>query len=126
VRRQPCGDEDAPWTYSVTADPQRWLAGLPVGPLLLHVDFDYFCNRFDGDSDWEGRPTRNPADRAEVLRRIDALAEAIAGAAIAPRIASVCGALSPGFFPAEFWGESVERLARGLSRAGVDVTAWSD
>lgn len=112
------------WSYSATSSCEQWLSDLPDGPLLLHVDFDYFCNRFNGDSDWSSAPARNDASEDEVLARVDAIAAAIADASVGHRVAAVSGALSPGFFPAEMWAATVSRLAVGLSQSGVGVPAW--
>jgi hypothetical protein len=117
-------DSASGWRYNATADPEGWLADLPSGPLLLHIDFDYFCNRFNGDSDWRCGCAPNDASREEVLTRVDAMVTAIGNARIGHRIVDVCGALSPGFFPSELWPETVSQLAAGLSDAGVDVDAW--
>jgi hypothetical protein len=79
----------------VTSDPRAWLAELTAGPLLLHVDFDYFCNRFNGDSDWHEHPQANDVGEEEVERRVDTLVAALAEADVAGAVQSVCGALSP-------------------------------
>jgi hypothetical protein len=114
----------APWTYRATSDPDVWTRNLPEGPLLLHVDFDYFCNRFNGDSDWVLNPPENDVTPDAVAERVDAVVTALGAAGAAGRIADVCGALSPGFFPAELWASTVARLAEGLGRLGVEVPAW--
>lgn len=123
VRLDP-GEATAPWTYRVTADPAAWIADVPPSPVLLHVDFDYFCNRFNGDSDWAGYPRRNDVTVDEVRSRVDALARALGDSGVADRIVDVSGSLSPGFFPAEMWDETVSRLAAGLQGVGLDVPAW--
>ncbi|MGI8624793.1 MAG: hypothetical protein ACR2NB_15235 [Solirubrobacteraceae bacterium] len=118
---------DAPfdgWSYRVTSDPCAWLAELAAGPLLLHVDFDYFCNRFNGDSDWHEHTHANDVGEDEVERRVDRLVAALEAAGVAGAVESVCGALSPGFFPAEYWAATVQRLRGGLASLGVDVSAW--
>lgn len=115
---------DGGWSYQVTTNPRAWLADLAGRSLLLHVDFDYFCNRFDGDSDWYQHPHANDVGEEEVERRVDALVAALAEAGAGEAIDSICGALSPGFFPAEYWAATVARLRGGLANIGVDVSAW--
>ncbi|MBZ5763594.1 hypothetical protein LAV84_29830 [Rhizobium sp. VS19-DR104.2] len=44
--------------YRLTPDVDDWLEGIQGSPLLLHIDMDYFNNRYDGDSDWRDRPAR--------------------------------------------------------------------
>jgi hypothetical protein len=38
--------------YRLTHRLDYWLADLPVAPILLHIDMDYFNNRYNGNSDW--------------------------------------------------------------------------
>ena len=46
-------EEAASHRYIVTHSPEVWLMDLPDWPVLLHIDMDYFNNRFDRDSDWQ-------------------------------------------------------------------------
>lgn len=115
---------DDGWSYRVTSDPSAWLAELARGPLMLHIDFDYFCNRFNGDSDWHEYPHDNDVGQQEIERRVDRMVAALAEAGVAGAVQSVCGALSPGFFPAEYWAMTVERVCAGLASLGVDVSSW--
>lgn len=103
-----------PGRYRITADVDDWLEGLRLGPVLLHVDMDYFNNRYDGDVDWPDRHPRHDPALGEVLERIDVVAQAVRAAGVLPRIAASVVAYSPGFFPAEFWRDADERLRRGL------------
>jgi hypothetical protein len=121
---EPVGGLRPAWTYEVTDDPERWLADLPPGPLLLHVDFDYFCNRFNGDSDWQTVPPQNSVGDVTVRARVDALCATLDRSDAVERIEDVTGALSPGFFPASLWSSTLDRLRRGLDGAGLSVDAW--
>lgn len=103
-----------PGRYRITADLDDWLEGLQPGPILLHVDMDYFNNRYDGDIDWPDRHPRHDPPLGEVIERIDMVAQAMRTAGVLPRIAASVVAYSPGFFPAEFWREADERLRRSL------------
>jgi len=105
-----------PGCYRLTSDLTDWLAGLSPGPILLHIDMDYFNNRYDGDSDWSVRPKAlNPSLEA-IMVRIDELVRALDQAGIGPRIEDIAIAYSPGFFPAEFWHSAAERLIPALER----------
>lgn len=95
-----------PQSYLLTPDIDEWLANVGDGPILLHIDMDYFNNRFDGDGDWQERePSLNP-DRTAVMARIREVAKAISDHGLLPRIADGVVAYSPGFFPSEFWDEA--------------------
>ncbi len=108
--------------YLVTHLPDEWLEDLPDAPVLLHIDMDYFNNRFDRDSEWHGSAApRHDPDLAAMSGAMDELFAALDRAGVASRIESVAVALSPGFFPAEFWHPLTGRLAarlREVARAG--------
>src|SRR5205823_4355086 len=97
-------------TYRLTSRLDYWLAELPDAPVLLHVDMDYFNNRYNGDSDWSERRSCHDPGLAEIVGRIDDLFDALSRYRVDSRIENVTVALSPGFFPAELWEESIARI----------------
>lgn len=103
-----------PGRYRATNDLSDWLAGIGAGPVLLHVDMDYFNNRYDGDGDWVDRMRRHDPTTDEVLSHIDEVTAAMRHAGLIDRIADAAVAFSPGFFPAELWQVAEERLRAGL------------
>jgi hypothetical protein len=103
-----------PGRYRATADLADWLEGIGPGPVLLHVDKDYFNNRYDGDGDWPDRVRRHDPPLDAVLARVDEVTAAIRDAGLIERIADAVVAFSPGFFPAEMWRAAAARLRRGL------------
>ncbi len=109
-------DAVGPGTYRVTPDVQEWLSGIGPGPILLHIDMDYFSNRYDGDSDWLERNDKLDPPLQQILAKIDELTGALADAEIAPRIEQIAVAFSPGFFPAEHWCAAANRLLPALER----------
>jgi hypothetical protein len=96
--------------YDVTDDLASWLRNLPGGPVLIHVDMDYFNNRFNGDSDWVDYGPKYDPPLSDVLLRIDQVFDALAGEGVAERVADFAVALSPGFFPADLWAPAVGRI----------------
>lgn len=102
--------------YRFTHDLDLWLEGLSKtrAPILLHVDMDYFCNRYDGDSDHIDHPGPLNDTLPQILSRIDVLTKALHLHGLAERLVDIVIAFSPGFFPAEFWAESCDRLLIGL------------
>jgi hypothetical protein len=95
-----------PQSYLLTPDIDEWLADLGEGPILLHIDMDYFNNRFDGDGDWKEREQSLDPDRTDVMARIRAVAKALSSHGLLPRVVDGVIAYSPGFFPSEFWSEA--------------------
>lgn len=104
--------EPAGSNYRVTSDVAEWISDLPDGVVLLHVDFDYFNNRFNGDSDWPLQPDRHDPPLDEVLRQIRRTMNAVAECG--RPVASIAAALSPGFFPAEMWEPAVACFSESL------------
>ena len=97
-------------SYEAFSDVEPWCEGLPSAPVLLHIDMDFFNNRYNGDSDWEGRPGRYDPQVDRVLTRIDEVIRPLGSLDVAHRPVDVTVALSPGFFPAELWAPAVGRL----------------
>lgn len=103
-----------PGRYRATDDLADWLDGIVPGPVLLHVDMDYFNNRYDGDGDWPDRVRRHDPSPEVVLAKVDEVTAAIRAAGLVERIEDAVVAFSPGFFPAEMWRAAEDRLRAGL------------
>ena len=101
-----------PGRFRQTADLDEWLERLPKAPVLLHVDLDYFNNRYDGDGDWADRVAKLDPTLDEVLARVNALADALTRARVGSWLEDVTIAFSPGFFPAELWQPASDLLLR--------------
>lgn len=103
-----------PGRYRITDNLERWVEGIAPGPILLHVDMDYFNNRYDGDGDWRERTATLDPQLDEVLAQIDRVTGVLRSADLVGRIEDAVIAFSPGFFPAELWEEADRRLQAGL------------
>ncbi|HBO5727299.1 hypothetical protein JE010_01895 [Pseudomonas aeruginosa] len=112
--------------YRFTNDLDAWLEGLDGdanrgggsdAAILLHIDMDYFCNRYDGDSDAIERPGPLNPSLPEILDQISTFTQALRHRGLLDRLDDIVIAFSPGFFPAEFWAESCERLLSGLGES---------
>jgi hypothetical protein len=102
--------------YTITAELNEWLQDLPANvPVLLHIDMDYFNDRYNGDSDWELHPNPYDPSQEQIIRSIDLIFDTLYQKKVIDKICSVDVALSPGFFPAEFWEPSIERIRYHLS-----------
>lgn len=103
-----------PGRLRITPDLDDWLADLQPGPVLLHIDMDYFNNRYDGDSDWEDHQEPLDPDSDAVCDTIDRMTHALVARGLVGRLEDVVVAFSPGFFPAELWARADARLKAGL------------
>ena len=116
-------DPDSPTKrYRFTRHLRDWLAGIPDSPILLHIDMDYFNNRFDGDSDWEESASRHDPPLLSVLKSIDELFAAIDASGVSEQIEDVSVGISPRFFPAEMWRPCVEKLNDRLAPLGFGIS----
>lgn len=104
-----------PGTYMRTSDVALW-ADIPLdAPALLHLDLDYFNNRFNGDSHWnqDDGPRHDP-DIVTVCSMVDAVFDALADSGARRCIEDVFIGVSPGFFPSELWQTTIEHIERRL------------
>lgn len=108
--REPCDDSRA-WSDA------RWLRRreLPVrlpdaGAVWLDIDLDYFCNRFDGDSD-RLQNESSEEEHAELERRLTLFRNGLARAEWIRDIVAVSIAVSPGFLPAAHWETALGAVA---------------
>jgi hypothetical protein len=108
--------ETGPGRYRLTPDVDDWLAGANTGAVLLHIDMDYFNNRFDGDSEWPTRSSPFDPSLDQVLGKIDEMIGALRRTGVGARIEDVVIAYSPGFFPGELWGPAEARLRPALEQ----------
>ncbi len=79
-------------------------------PVLLHIDLDYFNNRFDGRPDWQGVTSRHDPSIAHVLEQVDFVFHQLRESNI--ELADICVGVSPGFFPAEFWQATLKQIRK--------------
>jgi hypothetical protein len=101
-------------TYQVRDDEAALLADIDGGPILLHIDLDFFNNRFNGDSDWANHNEQHDPDHNQVMRRVEQLVAALTP--LRHRIVDVEIGISPGFFPAELWAPVCDALVDRLGR----------
>lgn len=114
VRLQEGVEGTGPGRYRITDDPARWVENVRPGPVLLHVDMDYFNNRYDGDGDWRERREVLDPPVSKVVAEVDRVTTTLRRAGLVSRIGDAVIAFSPGFFPAELWEASDSRLQEGL------------
>lgn len=82
---------------------------------LLHLDMDYFNNRFDGDSNWLSRESIYNPSLSIVKRKIKDLFAKLEAKLDGNSIENTTIAFSPGFFPSELWKSSLETIDEAFS-----------
>lgn len=97
--------------YDITNLLEMWIANLPCAPILLHIDMDYFNCRYDGDSDWQNQMPRYDPNLSVQLQKMEEIFSAIIKAGLRDNIEDISVALSPGFFPVEFWDEGIRKIS---------------
>lgn len=107
-------DSEARHSYERTPSLTAWLNDLPDWPMLLHLDLDYFNNRFDGDSAWYDRKRIHDPPAEKMGAAVDALFDNLVASGALDRIEDVSIAVSVGFFPAEYWSPTLERIVDRL------------
>lgn len=73
---------------------------------FLHIDLDYFNDRYDGDSNWRERPRIFDPPSEEVECDIRSTINSLSRL----EWSNISVAYSPAFFPSEFWGFTSKHL----------------
>lgn len=103
-----------PGTCRITPNHQHWLEGLTSGPIFLHVDMDYFNNRYDGDTDWASRIPKLDPELPAILSEVSVVTDTLKRHGALEKLSDIAVAFSPGFFPAEYWESASQALLAGL------------
>lgn len=104
-----------PWTFRQT---RSLPTDLPIGEqegIWLDIDLDYFWNRYNGDSDRRCEIAL-PGEQDEVLRRVNDFLAKFNDVNWLARIEAVSIAVSPGFFPAEYWAMVIAAVCDGIRK----------
>ena len=87
----------------------------PAGSVLLDIDMDYFCNPFEQKDEKAGKcASQHCWEQVEVS--IDRVTTLLERAAWRPRVRVVTVALSPGFFPSQYWAAALAKIEPSLRR----------
>lgn len=102
-------------SYMISSNPKIIVDEAQANSLiLLHIDCDGFYNRYDGCS--SGRDPRSNLDMAEIKQRITQLFYHFRELT-KPVFINI--ALSPGFYPSEFWRETCYQLYSTGEKMGI-------
>jgi hypothetical protein len=83
------------------------------GSVLLDIDMDYFCNPFEPEEK-NGKKNISRHCWEEIELAIDRVTTVLQRSAWREQVRIVTVALSPGFFPSQYWPAAVARLESGL------------
>ncbi|RNL53138.1 hypothetical protein [Pedobacter jejuensis] len=103
--------------YRLSTDLIRILSDIPKDAVvLIHIDMDYFNNRFDGDSDWADHVKKHDPGAKIVHSQIETVLKTLKRDVDFERVMDFTIALSPGFFPSEYWADSFTLFNKYLLR----------
>jgi hypothetical protein len=94
----------------------------PTMDIFLHIDMDYFNNRYNGSDEWKYNPARHDQPLELQKEEMTRICESLVGAGLVERIRHVSIGISPSFYPSEFWEEAITFLLHGLVASGLPVS----
>lgn len=103
-------DEKKITTYFESNEYKKCFYGLPDAKILLHIDLDYFNNRFNGDSNYKDKINNLDPDLNTILEMIDKIFDYLIKIVDKKNIIDISVGISPGFFPSEYWSPTIKRL----------------
>ncbi|MGL5126410.1 MAG: hypothetical protein ACRC6U_10600 [Fusobacteriaceae bacterium] len=90
-------------------------------PSILHIDMDFFNNRYNGSTDWFENEILNNSNFEEQKLEIDNLCKYLKKININNPIKFIFIGLSPSFYPSEYWQKGIAYLLQNLKKIGLDV-----
>jgi len=93
----------------------------PDFPCLLHIDMDYFNNRYNASTSWRENQDRYDPDFVQQKHTMDKLIASIENISKITNIQYVLIGISPSFYPAEYWEDGLNYITTGLQRIGIGV-----
>lgn len=88
--------------------------------ILLHIDMDYFNNRYNGDSDWK-KVSVPDHDESYQKKLIDKIISSLEEVSLSGNIKHTGIAISPSFYPCKYWESMLTYLINNLVNIGVDL-----
>lgn len=86
---------------------------------ILHIDMDYFNNRYNGSTSWRQDPQGKDYPFDEQILRMDEIFQAVTLINTTTSIKYILLGLSSSFYPAEYWGRGLKYMENGLRAAGI-------
>ena len=98
----------------------------PTTDIFLHIDMDYFNNRFNGSSEWRNHTVNHDQPLEQQKEEMTRINQSLIRAGLVDRIKHVSIGISPSFYPSEFWEEAITFLLNGLAASGLPVSDLLD
>ena len=89
--------------------------------LILHIDMDYFNNRYNGSTDWTECDQHIDINMAKQKEMMLSLCHALGRLNQLHRIENVLIGISPSFYPVEYWKDGLHYLFKQLNANGIMV-----
>lgn len=83
--------------------------------IWLDIDLDAFCNRYNGDSDHALKPL-TIMEQEETIRGIESFLYNLSNVSWLSQVKAVSIAVSPGFFPTDYWEYAIPKVYEGVKR----------
>jgi len=108
--------------YHLTSEWDDVVSRLDRGrPCLLHIDMDYFNNRYNASTSWMENQNRHDPSFSEQIGMMNKLFDGIKKVMELVEIKYVLIGISPSFYPVEYWSDGLQYLVKGLDDIGVPV-----
>lgn len=88
---------------------------------ILHIDMDYFNNRFNGSNDWKQEWDSDNLSISGQKELFSDISDFIIRNKLQKKIKKIFIGLSPSFYPAEFWKMGLLSLVDELCQTGIDL-----
>ncbi len=103
------------WQFQQTRFLPRNLSLKKDDTVWLDIDLDAFCNRYDGDS-CKRLQKMTSAEHVELVQRIARFLQALSHADWISHIEAISIAVSPGFFPTDYWNYTIPTICNAVKR----------
>lgn len=90
-------------TYRKSADIESLLDVDENSTIFLHIDLDYFNNRYNGCSNWQHKHRIHNPNFYEIEKSLFRFINFLEMTNLLKKIDNVTVGISPGFFPSEYW-----------------------
>ena len=90
-------------------------------PCLLHIDMDYFNNRYNASTSWKENQDRHDPAFSQQKFAMDNMIASIENLCKNVEIRYVLIGISPSFYPSEFWEDGLNYSINELYRIGIGV-----
>ena len=88
---------------------------------LLHIDMDYFNNRYNASTSWYKENKRHDPTFRQQMLVMDRLFSSVKKINEKAKILNVLIGISPSFYPQEYWAMGLQYLVDGFERIGFKI-----